>query len=300
MKKLIQILCIVIFSGVLQNVIAQEINDTLTYRITSKDGNIYIGKIIAEDSINMHLLTPNIGSVTIRQSDIKSVDKIVSSMVKDGKFWYPNLQSTRYFFMPNGYGLKKGEAYYQNVWILFNQLSVGITNNVSIGVGMVPLFLFAGSPTPVWVIPKISIPVVKDKFNLGAGALIGGVIGAEQSGFGLLYGITTFGSSNTNVSIGFGYGYLDKEWTKKPILNISSFIRLSPRTYLVTENYYIPSDDPIIIISFGARTIINKVGLDYGLFLPLLDVDDGLIALPWLGLTVPVGNHKKKEIKEKK
>ncbi len=37
--------------------------------------------------------------------------------------------------------------------------------------------------TPIWVIPKVSVPVVKDKFNIGAGALVGYVVGLEKAGF---------------------------------------------------------------------------------------------------------------------
>ncbi len=66
---------------------------------------------------------------------------------------------------------------------------MGVTNYFSIGAGIVPVFLFGGGATPVWITPKFSIPVVKDKFNVGAGALVGTVLGASGTGFGLLYGL---------------------------------------------------------------------------------------------------------------
>jgi len=47
-----------------------------------------------------------------------------------------------------------------------------------------------------------SIPVSKEKFNLGGGALLGTVLGAEETGFGILYGISTLGSKDKNVSLG--------------------------------------------------------------------------------------------------
>ncbi|MCB9270107.1 MAG: hypothetical protein H6561_11110 [Lewinellaceae bacterium] len=77
-----------------------------------------------------------------------------------------NTQSARYFFSPNGYGLHPGEAYYQNVWVLYNQVSFGITNNVSLGVGGAS-FPFGADATPVWMTPKVSVPVVRDKFQVG-------------------------------------------------------------------------------------------------------------------------------------
>jgi len=192
----------------------------------------------------------------------------------------------------NTYGLKRGEVYYQNVWVLFNQVSVGVGNNFSIGVGLVPLFLIAGAPTPVWLIPKVSIPVVKDKFAIGAGGMFGTVLGTEKSGFGIVYGITTFGSRDANVSLGVGYGYLSGDWAKKPMINISSFIRVSPRTYIITENYVISGESTTVLISLGARTLVKRIGIDYGLFMPFFPDQDTYFAIPWFGITVPM--HKAK------
>lgn len=66
--------------------------------------------------------------------------------------------------------------------------------------------------------------------------------------------------------------------------------RLSSKTYFLTENYFIGIDDFWVgMLSMGARSIIGKVGLDYGLFIPISSEIDGLYAFPWLGLTVPFG-----------
>src|SRR6188474_1353815 len=156
---------------------AQVSQDTTLLRVETIDGNEYIGKIISIDAQNVVLNTDLLGIITLRKSTIKSMTPVYGSQIKEGVLWFENPQSTRYFWQPNGYGLKKGEAYYQNVWIFFNQVSYGVTDNFLIGAGMVPAFLFAGAPTPVWITPKFSIPVVKDKLNVGVGGLMGTVIG---------------------------------------------------------------------------------------------------------------------------
>jgi len=58
-------------------------------------------------------------------------------------------------------GLHKGEGYYQNIWVFWNQASFGVTENFSLGFGIIPLFLFggeAGQYSPIWVVPKLSYP----------------------------------------------------------------------------------------------------------------------------------------------
>jgi len=265
-------------------------DSTKLCRVETLDGNEFIGLMASEDSLKVVLETSALGKVTIPRASIKTITLLKPSSLKGGKLWSENPQSGRYFWSPNGYGLKKGEGYYQNIWVLFNQVSVGVTDYFSVGAGMVPLFFFGGISTPVWIVPKFSIPVVKDKFNLGAGALVGTVLGESNSSFGLVYGLGTIGDRNTNLTLGLGYGFAGGEWGSKPVITLSGMVRLSPKAYLMTENYYIGSiESPIVVLSFGGRTVIKKSGLDYGLFIPLSSGLDSFIAIPWLGITVPFG-----------
>ena len=234
------------------------------------------------------MLTDKLGEIKIYTKYITSIKEVSEESIKEGSYWFENPQAARYFWAPNGYGLKKGEAYYQNVWILFNQVSVGVTDNFSVGAGIVPLFLFAGAPTPVWITPKFSIPVVKDKFNVGAGALAGAVIGESGASFGILYGSTTFGSKDKNLSIGLGYGFAGGEWASSPAINVSGMIRTGPRGYLLTENYYIGfGDEKFGILSFGGRRIIKRISLDFGGIIPIPLAE--IFVIPWLGITIPMG-----------
>ena len=262
------------------------------YLIETTDGNQYIGQILERSGETIHLQTERLGEIEIKVIDIKKIEPIRRELIVGREYWFENPQSTRYLWSPNGYGLKKGEGYYQNVWIFFNQVAVGITNNISIGAGLLPLFLFGGAPTPVWLTPKVSIPIAKDKFNLGAGALLGTVIGEEDSNYGLLYGIATFGNRDKNVSLGLGYGLLNGELASMPAINLSAMIRTGKRGYFLTENYIIPAEYTVVLISLGGRSIIQRVGLDYGLIVPFEENIGTFIAIPWLGVSIPFGQKK--------
>lgn len=268
-------------------------DSTKTMRIETKDGNIYIGNLITEDSLTLVLKTDRLGVINIPLADIKLRTEMSDAKNVEGQFWLPNPQSSRYFWAPNGYGLEKGSAYYQNIWILYNQVSVGITDNFSIGAGMLPLFLFAGASTPIFFVPKISVPVVRDKLNIGTGAFLGTVLGEETGWFGLLYGTTTVGSRDKNFSLGMAYGFSQDQWMQRPIWNLGGMIRTGPKGYLITENYIISgSDATVVIVSLGGRTIIRNVGLDYSLWIPFNGEMDSFFAIPFLGITVPIGKKK--------
>lgn len=270
---------------------AQTAQDTSIVRIETSDGNEFLGSVESEDSIKLVLKTKKLGELTIYKSDIKSQVKVNVQQIKEGKLWFDNPQATRYFWAPNSYGLKQGEGYYQNIYVLWNQFAYGVTDNFSIGGGLIPLFLFDGGPTPVFITPKFSIPIEKDKFNVGGGALLGTVLGEPDSGFGILYGLSTIGSRDNNVSFSLGYGFAGGNWAQSPLINISGMFRISRRGYILTENYFINvSGNGVGAISFGGRWIIKKAALDFILAIPIAEDLNAFIAAPLIGFTIPFGD----------
>ena len=275
---------------------AQEPLDSLNiYHISTTDGNEYSGNIIRKDSSVIVVKTAEIDSLVIRRKYIKNMERIDRKRYINGKLWMENPQAARYMWAPNGYGLKKGEAYYQNIWVLFNQLSVGVTNYFSVGFGTIPTFLFGADFVPVWLTPKFSFPVIENKLNIGAGAMITSLLGDNEGTAGLAYGIITAGSRDKNFSLGLGYSYSGSNgWSDVPTINLSGMIRVSPRTYLITENYLmVLSGDNLVLIMLGGRSFVKRVSIDYGLILPSIQ-DSGIsFVIPWLGITIPFGNVNK-------
>jgi len=260
--------------------------DTL-YRVETNDGNVFIGKIIDMDKDKVILEGKTIGTITLHRQFIVKIERILGEEITKGDIWYSNIQSARYFFSPNGYGLKKGESYYQNIWVFYNQFSVGLSDHFSIGLGMIPLFFLDFTPTPVWIAPKFSVPLVKDKVNLGVGALLGYVIGGS-TGFGITFATGTFGPRDKNLTVGFGYAYAGGDWLNTPIFNLGGLARVSKNSYLMMETYIVASGGQVGGASIlGARSMINKSTIDYGLVLPFISDMGSFYAFPLLGLTVP-------------
>lgn len=282
-----------IVSGLLlfSNLIAfgQTNSDSTTYQVETKDGNTYIGNILSMDSVAIVFKTTSIGTITIQKKTIQKITSLSPDRIKDGEVYADNPQSTRYFFSPTGYGMKSGEGYYQNVWVLFNQFSFSFTDNVSLGAGIVPIFLIAGASSPAWIAPRFSVPVIEDKFNVGGGAFIGTILGEEKSGFGIVYGVSSFGSRDKNFTLGLGYGYSGGNFAETPTITASTMIRTGPRGYFISENYYISTGaDYMLIASFGGRAITRGgVGIDWGIVLPIGEGIGEFVAIPWLGITLP-------------
>lgn len=259
-----------------------------TYRIVTTEGSTFIGELISETDESVMLRTMAAGDITISRENIKEMTLIDETRMRDDKYWHENPQSTRYLFASNALGIKKGEGYYQNTWIMFNNVNYGITNNFSIGAGMIPTFLFGVSATPFWIMPKFSIPVASDMLHFSAGALIGGVLGEDGGSGGLLYGTGTVGDTDKNLSLGLGYAYGGGKISSTPLVNISGMYRSGKSIYLITENYFAPGTGANGLVSFGVRWAPENFAVDFALLRPLEELGS-FVGIPWLGLTIPFG-----------
>ncbi|WP_340105514.1 hypothetical protein [Rhodohalobacter sp. 8-1] len=288
-SKSISILIFSILSVVLfiapESVAAQE---SETYRIETVDGNVFIGDLISETNEDVTILTDSAGDITISRENIKEMTLLDRDRMRDNQYWHENPQSTRYLFAPNALGIKKGQGYYQNTWILFNNVNYGITNNFSLGAGTVPLFLFGSPVTPFWIMPKLSIPLANDLVHLSAGALVGGVIGEDGGSGGLLYGTGTVGNADKNATIGLGYAYGEGEISSTPVVNISGMYRTGKSIFLISENYFVPNTGAGGMVSFGVRWAPENFAVDFALLRPLEDLGF-FVGIPWLGITIPFG-----------
>lgn len=265
--------------------VAQDAEQIIV-RIETRDGSVIQGELISESDSELVVRTTSSGDVTVQKSTIVRRIVLSSRAFRNGEYWYENPQSTRYFFVPNAMGLPKGRGYYQNIWLFFNNVNYGVTDNFSMGVGIVPMFLFGVSETPIWILPKLSIPVVSDDFHIAAGAMIGGVVG--EGSFGIFYGMTTYGNRDNNISLGLGYGYAGDEISNTPVVTVAGMYRFSKRWYFVTDNYFFPGASDGGLLNFGMRWAAERVAVDFSLT-RILTTDEDLdyIGFPLVGVSIP-------------
>lgn len=267
----------------------QAPSDSAMYRVETTDGQVLLGTLVSETDDEVVIDSRQLGTVTIQRKNIERLQGVGADRIRNGEYWFRNPQSTRYFFAPNALGIPEGEGYYQNAWILLNNVNYGATDHLSVGAGTVPIFLFGAEALPIWFLPKVSIPTPQDQLHLAGGAVFGGVLGAAESvGAGLLYGSATLGGRDHNVTLGLGYGYADGGFTDRPAINVSGMTRVGRTIYLISENYFFPGVEDANLISFGLRWAPENFAVDFALVRPLGETD-GFIGLPWLGVTVPFG-----------
>ena len=258
--------------------------DTEMYRVETVDGSIFIGELISESNDSITILTESAGAITINRENIRSLEAF-DGRGAEQKRWHENHQSSRYLLTPSAIGLRQGQGYYQNSWILFNNVNYGITDHLSIGGGVIPVFLFGSVSVPFWITPKIKLPLESESFHVSAGALIGGAIGESATG-GVFYGNSTWGDGNRNLTLGLGYAFGAGEIETTPVVSISGMIRTGRSIYLVSENYFINDSGFNGLASFGVRWAPENFSVDFALLRPLENLDS-FIGFPWISLAIP-------------
>lgn len=270
-----------------------------TYQVETTGGQTLIGTLVSEDTAEVVLDTQAHGRVTLDRANVESMEEIDPARIQDGEYWFENPQSTRYFFAPNAIGIPKGQGYYQNTWIpqapgflLFNDVNYGVSDNLSVGAGTVPLFLFGADVFPILFLPKLSVSVPQSNLHFAGGAVLGGVLGAEGSGgVGLVYGTSTVGTRDHNATLGIGYGYTDGGFSDAPVINVSGMTRIGRTMYLISENYYSPAWEGALeggVLSIGIRWAPENFAVDFALSRPLQEAVN-VIGIPLLGVTIPFG-----------
>lgn len=265
--------------------------------VQTVDGNFFMGKIVSSDTAMIVLKTDNYETVAIRKSSVKNLRQGVQKQSRFSNIPLPesNTQAFRYFAGPSGYGLARGQICYDNSMLIFNQVSYGITDHFSLGAGFAPIPMFDFA-LPVWVAPKLSIPIVREKVNFGLGAVYGRTLfdsGGEKQTFGAVFAHGTFGSRERNFSAGAGIAYSDDTWSPKPVWSLSGCLRTTNWFYLISENYrYRNSNGSSTLLSLGGRFMFWQAALDAIFVAPIIPDQGRFFPLPWVGFHLLFGKPR--------
>ncbi len=245
--------------------------------VKMKNGESYSGTLKSQDKENIVIKTAN-GEINLISSNVKSIE----ADNYNGKFAYANSHDTRYFFGPTAIPIQKRKGYYQNVLLTSNFANYGITNNISIGGGFEFISTMMGSP--IWFLtPKAGFKI-SDNIHAGGGVIMVGMASGGSASLG--YGVFTFGNSETNLSLGAGYGYFDGKLADRPAFMISGTHRLTNSIALLSENYILPSLNEVGIIPYfgiqGIRILTKKNAFDVGAIV----IPGAAIPIPFVGYAI--------------
>lgn len=285
--RILTLLLLMLFT---YSAIGQEREETDDRKVTIKleDGSILTGTILTEDE-NIIKLESSYGETSIDRRDIESITYSNRGSEKKNKN-DASYSSTHYLLTQSGYGLRKGQSYYENTYVFWNSYTVGFSDKFSVSLGGEALSPLTGNFPILFVTPKLSFPFKSGAFGLSTTIFTIPFDGLTTAGF--LQGSLTLGDRQNNFTIGSGIGYRfsgDIQDEFFPVI-LSGMKQISDRISLVSENWFITDIDGIVgILSFGVR-IHSRTRNNYlsaGLWRTTLD-QDFLLAIPFISGLVSI------------
>ena len=256
---------------------------SLRHVIRLRNGSTVIGRITAVtgDSVKVRLEQ---GELALLRSGIGEVRQVPATAFRNGQYWFENPHPTRLLFSSTAFPLEKGTGYYSNTWLFIHTFAAGITDRFTLGGGATTIPGIAFNDNLFYLLPKYTL-VSRPRAQFALGALIGGLPFNSESfdvaTAGLVYGVGTVGTRESNVSLGAAWGYANDEITDRPGIMLGGQGRISRRVSLISENWFFPNgDDTESVLSYGLRFLGENISVDLAWIKPLGAGDHGI---PWLG-----------------
>lgn len=214
------------------------------------------------------------------------------SQDNDENFFAPSPTANGVFLVPSGFGPDKGEVYFQNLTVFFNQFQFGASEHFSVGVSFELLSLLAALDSAQYrpgftISPKVSVPVDGQDVQLGFGAMFVEIPDTDEFlDLGFVLGTGTYGQEDRHISLGLGFGLIEGEFSVQPIYLLSGQYRLTRRWQLISENIWIPAAK-LGMFNFGLRARGRQIHWDLGL---IVSGESGkqFDRFPILGFVVPI------------
>ncbi len=274
--RLSTILCICMTMCISISLYAQKVNESVL--VTLQDSSIIAGQVIAIDDSTITLNSEAIKELKISRDDIISIRKQKQQSIQATQEWYESPIYSINYLTESAIPLSAGEMYYQNILLYGQKVGIGLSDHFSINAG---LELYSPLHQNEWpgllIAPKYSFTNQESDFHFGIGGnLLVLPNGSRRELAGTLYGLTTLGDKETNLTIGIGTAFYQGDLADLPVMQLSGQARVARRIGLILDSislfdgnnvdhvasFFIRYTHPKFIFDLGS---VFEVGFDYGI-----------------------------------
>ena len=247
----------------------------LVYAVTLSNATTLIGRITLVSADSVRVVSAAM-TATVARREVRSVRAYPATALHDGVLWPENPHATRLLFAPTAIPLRRGEGYFADFWIFFASAAVGVTDRFTMGAGMSLFPSDDFTDNLFYALPKYTV-VSQPRLKVALGALMASVPwtrsddgNRRRQSLGILYGVATTGSPESNLTLGAGWGYVGGTLANKPVLTVGGQHRATKRIALISENWFVPFDNDVGgFVSYGVRMLGEKIAVDLALGSPV-------------------------------
>lgn len=245
-----------------------KVNDsTVVHAIHMREGSRIVGRIVAVTADSVRVVSAS-STTTVSRGAVREVRQYAASAMHDGELWPENPHATRLLFSPTAIPLRKGEGYFSDFWLFVLSAAGGVTDRFTLGAGMTLIPGINFGDNVFYLLPKYTlVDQPRIKFAIGGlVALVGGFSSdsRDAASVGILYGVATTGTHESNLTLGAGWGYVGDQLADKPVVTLGGQHRVSKRVALISENWFLPFEgDALGFVTYGLRFLGEKLAVDF-------------------------------------
>lgn len=253
---------------------AESTNSTI--RIELKEGDdFYVGELLSfsKNDVTIEILA---GSITISFDNIDEIRII--NISNNQKLWFPLHSDNRLFIYPTAIASKAGTGYYQNIYVLFSNVSYTPIKGLSFNLffSNIPELTFDENVYSFGL--KYSLKPIND-VHIAVSANRNGDILNEGNAITTFSTLGTYSFKNTDFTFGLGFGAYEGE-VSDPLVLFGLQTRIRERLAIVTENLILPGSESVF--SAGSRFLGKRISADLGFF---FNPDEPETILPFVSFT---------------
>ncbi|GAB3276059.1 hypothetical protein GCM10027347_49650 [Larkinella harenae] len=264
-----------------------------TYDFVLKNGTTLRGQFVRRDSASYLIRTKKDGDQLLAENDIVRAD-LVGGTLRSGPD-FPNGFPFRLYFMPTGYMPEKKSLYFQNSYVLFSRLDIGITKHWSVGGTFQTL-----SPQNFHTVSTKLGTKLTSRSHIALHVQYVGVRLNERllTRLGLAQGIVTIGNAERNMTVGAGATFSGHGFASSGVVTIGYVRKMTPDLTFISQNNILVGEalEPSYtyltgLSSAGFRFNRHRHAFDTAILFPIFS-NKGLIRtspLPYLSYQVRIG-----------
>lgn len=241
------------------------------YRLVTKDGNVFYGKIVKSTKEHLIFETKDLGTITVPLRKVAKIELAKKNgTIPNKKQWYDNrMDNYKYFITTTGFNLRKHDFYLEDTYLFLVGGRYGINDWLSVGGGLSFLPGVSLEEQLYFFSPKVTFSVAK---NLRIGASFNWLNVPAEGGFGLLNFVATYGSPKYNFTAGLSYIVFDGQTAQAPLVSIGTMLRPLRKVAFIGELLLLPTqvstqltNNFVPIALGGVRLMYRKSSFDLGL-----------------------------------
>jgi hypothetical protein len=259
-----------------------------------KDGTKLVGEIVQEDEESLTIRTAGGVEMSIPKSSVDS-RKAAKGRVKGGKYSRKDPNYARLLFAPTGRPLRQGQGYFTDTYILLPSVAYGITDQISLLVGISIVPFVDIKDQVLYVSPKFGYEF-SEKLAVSVGALY--VSLWDDVAAGIAFATASLGEPDRSFHAGIGFGFTKDrgsrfDFAEHPVFLLGGNVRVSNGIAFVGETWPILSLDDVFdetVIPFGVAVRIfgEHLAVDLGAITESHLIAEGF-PIPWVTVAYNFG-----------